>query len=62
MNTDKARIKLIKDINQLLTDHGRPQLTTGDFDLLWDMDIDEIGEVLNELSRQLDSLVISRLD
>lgn len=52
MNT-KSKIDLIKIINQILmTDSGKI-ITSNDFDILYDLDIDELINVKRELIRQV---------
>ena len=47
------KVKVIEKINELLTGRGLPPLNTHDFDILWDMDIDELVEAEMNIEDEL---------
>ena len=51
--TRAEKIRLITDINNILVKNDQCQLSVNDFDILYDMDIDEIMIARQEIYDQL---------
>lgn len=51
------RLQIIKDINKSLLSHGKNSLSSNDFDVLWDLDIDDLIKAQIEIEEAFQSLV-----
>ena len=51
--TRRIKAQLIRDINQILIETGNESLNVADFDLLYDLDIDELENAKIQLKTQL---------
>lgn len=47
------KIDIIRDINTLLVKNGKKPLSTGDFDILYDLDIDQLINAQHEIFEQM---------
>jgi hypothetical protein len=52
----RSKVRMITEINDMLTGNGQKQLCTRDFDLLYGMDIDELLFAQKEIEEQLREL------
>ena len=53
-----AKIRLIKEINTVLTLYGKEPVTPSDFDILYDMSLEELTLAKKELYKKLRTIVI----
>ena len=47
------KVKLIEDINKILLSHSKPALSPKDFDLLYDLTVNELIDAKKQLIKEL---------
>ncbi len=56
LTTSQYKARLITKINEVITGNGKDQLTTTDFDILYELTIEELMDTENEIVKHFSKL------
>lgn len=54
----QIKTDIIRDINKALVSYGKQSLSTGDFDILYDLEIDQLLHAQGEILEQLRGVIV----